>query len=482
MTALPVHQFVYNSIVSRLRAETLSGQFGGSPKHDHYSDFGWPSTVVFNDLKNMYERNGLAQAAVERYVSKVWETDPEIYEAEEAHEPTEAEDAFKAWAEDIRFWQKLAEADRRGMVGDYAGLIIQIADNLEWNQPLGRVRKGLEDVWDLIPVWEIELTPAEWDDNPRSRRYGQPVTYQYQEQRVRRVTGGPAPRSLTIHHSRVILWSSTGDLLGNSILRAGYNALLDHEKVVGGGAEGFWKNARQSMTLNVDPNSDLSKLARSLSVTEAELGTKINDLVDDWTKGFDKAFITQGIEPQAHNITMPQPAEFQEGPLQLFAASVQIPVRVLIGNVTGERATVEDEIAWSKRCNSLRSKQKRPLLKRVLNLLEECGAIDQRDWFIFWTDLTEGTTEQKLDTAMKMAEINAKSLGIGDLVPFSSNEVREAAGYDVESEDDGGDEREAEKPEPPPLALPDGTLVDPAADPGKQPVDPKAEGEPNPSA
>ncbi len=439
-----------NSLVSRVRAELLAGQFGGGPKHNHYSDFGWPEVVTFKDLQFMYSRNGLALAGVEGYVAKVWETNPELYESEEAHKPTKLEDGFKLWAEDVRLWQKLAEADRRGMVGDYAGVILQVADSLDWERPLGKVR-GLQDIWDLIPAWEGELTPATWDQDTKSRRYGQPITYQYQEQQVLGRPGAPAPRTLLIHHSRVVIWSSTGDLLGRSLLRPGYNALLDAEKVIGGGAEGFWKNARQSLTLGVDANTNLIKLATSLGVGMDELGTKLNEVVDDFSKGFDKAFIAQGIKPEALNISLPLPAEFLEGPVQVYAASIRMPVRVMIGNVTGERATVEDELAWAKRCNGLREKEKRPLIKTLLNRLEFCGALPVVNWFMDWADLTQGTTSERLDLATKMAEINSKSLGTGDAAPFTSDEIREAAGYDVEDgEDEGGDENDQEDGSTPP--------------------------------
>lgn len=443
MTAHPSLALFMNSLVSRLRQEYLSGQFGGGPKHNHYADFGWPEQVTFTDLQTMYARNGLAQAAVEGHVAKIWETDPELFEEEAAHEPTELETEFKRWAEDMRFWQKLAEADRRGMVGDYAGLILQVADNQDWGKPLGKVR-GLQDIWDLIPTWEGELVPATWDTDTKSRRYGQPITYQYNEQQIKGRQGAPSPRQLVIHYTRVILWSSTGDLLGRSMLRPGYNALLDVEKVIGGGAEGFWKNARQSLTLDIDSASNMSKLAQALGVNETDLGAKLNEVVDDWARGFDKALMTQGIKAEALNITMPQPEEFQTGPMNMFAASVRMPVRVMIGNVTGERATVEDEIAWAKRCNGLREKEKKPLIKTVLNRLEACGALPPGiDWFIDWADLTEGTASERLDLALKMAEINSKSLGSGDMAPFSSDEIREAAGYDVEDEDQGGDENDA---------------------------------------
>lgn len=433
MTMHSAMRFFANSTALRLR-HLLGGAVNGSPKHDHYADFGWPEVVTFPMLKNMWERNPLGRAAVEAYIEKIWEDDPELFEAEEAHDPTDNELAFKRWAEDIRFWSKLAEADRRGLVGDYSAVILQVADNLDWNRPMGKVR-GLQDVWNVIPVWEDELTVAEWDLDQQSRRYGEPLMYSYQEKQRDEARNQAPVRSVQIHHSRVVIWSSTGDLEGRSILRPGYNSMLDVEKVMGGGAEGFWKNARSSLTLNLDANADLAKLARALGVDATGLPDKLNEIADDFSKGFDKALITQGMEATPISVTMPQPEEFQDGPMKMFAASVRIPIRVLIGNVTGERASTEDEKSWAKRCNGLRNRGRKPLIKVILNRLEACGALQAgTDWFIEWPDLTEGTTTEKMEVAFKLSEINNKAIGTGEPVPFSANEIREAAGYDVEEE------------------------------------------------
>lgn len=466
MSAMQGLRFFLNS--SSRRVLSLLGGLNGSPKHDHYSDFGWPETVTFEMLKNMWERNALGRAAVEAYIEKIWEDDPQLFEIEADHPETALEKNFRVWAEDLRLWSKMAEADRRGMVGDYAGLIIQVADGLQWNQPMGLVR-GLQDVWNVIPVWEDELTVAEWNLDETSRRYGEPLTYTYQEQQRPEQKNVPPVKSVTIHHSRVLLWSSTGDLEGRSILRPGYNSMLDVEKVMGGGAEGFWKNARSSLTLNMDPNANLEKLARVLGVDIGGLGDKLNEVADDFSKGFDKALVTQGIEATPVSVAMPQPEEFQDGPMKMFAASVRIPIRVLIGNVTGERASTEDEKSWAKRCNGLRDRGKKPLIKAFLNRLEVCGALPKVNWFIDWPDLTEGTTEEKLDAALKLSEMNSKSVGTGEAAPFSANDIREAAGY--EAEEDPEFDEGVEEVTPPVQIGPDGLPIAPVIpQPGSPPL------------
>lgn len=453
--------FLNSSSIAGVR-RLLGGLVNGSAKHDHYGDYGWPEVVTFDMLKNMWDRNPLGRAAVEAYIEKVWEDDPELFESEDDHPATKLEDAFKVWAADMRLWSKLAEADRRGMVGDYSGVILQVADNQEWHRPLGKVH-GLEDIWDVIPVWEDELVVSTWELDQKSRRYGEPLSYTYQEKQRPDTRNQPPIRSIEIHYTRVILWSSTGGLDGRSILRAGYNSMLDVEKVAGGGAEGFWKNARSSLTLNIDPNANMANLAKALNVGMDQLGDKLNEVVDDFSKGFDKAMTLQGVEATPVSVTMPQPEEFQDGPMKLFAAAVRIPIRVLIGNITGERASTEDEKSWAKRCNGLRDRAKIPLIKTFLNRLEECGALEAKDWFIDWPDLTEGTLQEKMEVAYKLSDINYKCIGTGEPVPFTSGEIREAAGYDVEGDEDDFNEGETTEPEgTDPVTPPVGRVPGPA--------------------
>lgn len=434
--AIKVHprlvQALLNSAAAA-RATALLDQ--GNAKHNHYQDFGYPDTVDFLKLYTMYERNGLAAAAVEKFTDTIWSTKPSLVigEDDQSEEDTPEEATFRKWAKLTRFWQTIADVDSRSMVGDYAGLILRIADGRTMDQPVnpGAVRNGLQDLWEVIPAFEGQLTPTDWDTDTASRTYGQPRAYLFNESdlpnsRIKQ------PRSFQVHAERVILWSNTGTLNGRSILRPGYNALIDIEKIMGAGGEGFWKSSRGSQHLKIDPEAKLADLARMLGAdSPAEIGTKLNDVIADWSAGFDKALVTQGVESAALTVSLPQPEQFYNGPLNVFAASVQMPVKILVGNQTGERASTEDLRDFNRTCMSRRENEKEPLIMKLVERLVRFNILPNVNWSVKWDDLTESSTEERLANAKVMSDINAAQAPYG-LMPFTINEIRDAAGEEPE--------------------------------------------------
>lgn len=146
------------------------------------------------------------------------------------------------------------------------------------------------------------------------------------------------------------------------MLEAGYNDLLTLEKVSGAGGEGFWKNAKSSPVLEVDKEADIAKLAQMLGVETSEIADKMDEVVGDWQKGFDQLLMLQGIEAKTLGVTLPQPAEFYNTALQSFAASIEMPLKILVGTQTGERASTEDAKEWSQTISSRRTNRVIPLI------------------------------------------------------------------------------------------------------------------------
>lgn len=413
-------------------------------KHDHNHDFGYPDQIDFSQLYAIWDRNSLAQAGVSRIASTIWRDDPAIHEGEETHAETTIEAAIRQHFEDNRLWSKLADAYTRSLVGDFSAAILRVADGRQWDQPVGRVN-GIGGVWDIIPAWESQIEVADWDLDQTSRRYGQPAMYQFSETQIEDGKTRGAVRSLSIHPDRVLIMSSTGDMFGRSVLRSGLNDLISYAKVIGAGGEGFWKAARSSMSLEVDKEARLADLASAMGVAMADLPEKIDAVVADFVAGYDKSLMLQGIKPTTIGVTLPaNPDQYAAGPRQGFAASIDCPDKVLIGNQTGERASTEDLKLWSATCASRRNREVMPVLRDMVRRLEKWGALPAADWVVQWSDLTEPTGADKLAGAKVMAEINAASVGLGD-TPFSAAEIREQAGFEAEDDfaSDESDDGEA---------------------------------------
>lgn len=410
------------------RIETMFPGYFGEAKHNHYKDFGFPEHLAFVQLYAMYSRNGIARAAVTKTVLKTWQDNPEIWESDSPAE-SETEANIRQRFADLRIWQGLAEADRRAMVGGYSGIILRFADSQPFKQPVNRVPGGLDGLVEIIPAWAGQLTVAAWDTNEASPGYGSPTMFKFNESEVGGDINTNKTRAFELHPDRVIIWSDDGTVHCRSALEPGFNDLMTMEKVAGAGGEGFWKNAKSAPVIQVDKEARLEDMAKGMGVAPDKVADAMNDQVADWQKGFDKLLMLKGMDAKTLGITLPSPEHFFNIALQGFAASINIPTKILVGNQTGERASTEDGKDWALHNMSRRNNFGRPNILALMNRLERVGIIPERDWHIDWADLTEASATEKLERAVKMAEINQKLAATRELA-FTNDEIRSVLDMD----------------------------------------------------
>lgn len=420
------------------RMETMFPGYFPEAKHNHYRDFGYPDTLSFAQFYAMYRRNGLAQAGVEKTILKTWQDTPDIWESEEPRE-TKQESEIRQRFQDLRFWQAVAEADRRSLVGGYSGLILRYADSRRFQEPVDTVPGGLEGLVEVIPAWAGQLEVAEWHADERSEQYGTPKMFSFNEAAVGEKQN--RNRAFSLHPDRVLIWSRDGTVHDRSMLEPGYNALLDLEKISGAGGEGFWKNAKSAPVLTLDKEARLADMAAAMGVPVDEIADKMDEQVDDFQKGFDKLLMLQGMTADTLQVSLPIPEHFFNVSLQIFAASIPMPQKILVGNQTGERASTEDAAEWNATNMARRNNIAIPNIRELLNKLEGASILPERDWHVNWTDLTESSASEKIERGGKMAEINAKQ-AIVDGPVYTAEEIREATGYEDAAPDFGDEEDE----------------------------------------
>lgn len=413
--------------------------FSANAKHDHGKDFGYPDVLTFDLLHRMYTRNGIAAAAVNKTVQKTWERQPFLLEKERdgsqkgGDKETQLERDIRQRFADLRLWARLADADRRGMVGRYAGVILRLADSRPFREPVELVRGGLAGLVEVIPAWEGQLEVSEWDTDERSETYGQPKMFQFKESNV--WNDNKQPRHFMVHPDRVIVWSSDGTVNDTSALEAGFNDLIDMEKIKGAGGEGFWKNAKSAPVLEVDKDAKIAEMAKAMGIQPEGIADAMNEQVEAYQKGFDQLLMLQGITAKTLGVSLPSPEHFWAAPLQSFAASFSIPLKILVGSQTGERASTEDADEWARTNMARRANETIPNILTLVNRLERFGILPERDWHLDWPDLTEASMEQKIARADKMADINTKLKDSGEW-GFTPEEIRGVAGYEPLSETD----------------------------------------------
>ena len=424
---LAVNHALNDARMARARMGLMAPTMGlDNKRHSAWCEYGFPEQVTYENLYALYRRGGIAHGAVEKLVGKCWQTNPEIIEGDQADKKRK-ETAWEKKSKQVftnRFWRSFSEADRRRLVGRYAGILLHIRDEKDWSLPVTKGR-GLQKI---SVAWAGSLTVGEWDTGLNSQTYGQPKMWQYAE----RLPNGSS-RRVNIHPDRVfILGDYSDDAIG--FLEPAYNAFVSLEKVEGGSGESFLKNAARQLALSFDKEIDFANLASMYSVSVDELQDRFNDAAREMNRGNDVLLSLQGASVTSLVSPVSDPSPTYDVNLQTAAAGVDIPTRILVGNQQAERSSTEDQKYFNTRCQSRRGDLSFEIEDFCDKLIELSILDPVSQKTVIWDDLNAQSESEKLDAAQKMSQINSASIGTGEQV-FTGEEIRVAAGYEGSPED-----------------------------------------------
>lgn len=404
----------------RARAGMARSMGLDNKRPDAWAEYGYKEKLEFRDFFNLYERHGVAAGVVDRVAEKVFQTAPWVIQGSEEAEKKQAtpwELEFQTLAEDTDLWWYFKEAYAMRLVGAWAGLILRFANDdgaLSDEVAAGAVLQ------DLVPVWRGQLQPA------RTGPLGDVTMWNYTPSGFDATdlqTGAPEQ----IHPSRIYI---VGDYKrGRSMLKAGFNAFVDLEKVTGGAGEGYLKNAARQLHINYESDASPVKPGQP----EEEVAEELNDQVKALNTRSDLALATQGATVTPIVATLPDPDKPFNVSLQVAMASVRIPARIVVGSQTGERASVEDIRDFNERCQGDRegevAREVRGFVRHLeaFKVLKPGGRIT-----VMWDDLAEPTRGDRVDLALKMAQTNQANSVTGDII-FTPESIQVAAGVAVEN-------------------------------------------------
>lgn len=426
------------STLERMRMTALSQVMGADSKHGSlYRVFGLPTALEFQHKKNLYDRNGVAGGAIDKLAAKTWESHPDLIEGEEEDKNKYAsplEKELKKFAKRSKLWRAFRAMDTKRMVGNYAAIILQIADGKDWSEPVENLRP--DQIVGYYTPWEDQLTTCDIEQDRKSPRYGEPNSWSYQELvNYDDTKNQAASKPVTIHWTRVVYF---GDIfadgscseLGNNLLARGYNAFNAIEKIVQSGGEGFFKNASRQLQANFSKEAKLADVARMMGVKVEELGEAFQVIGKDLNSQFDAFMVTQDVTVNSLSVNMPQPKEFFECALQEACASLGgFPATELVGHMTGERASSENgdvmaQLATSRRVNVINND-----IEDFFAHLGELGCFKGAEITPLWDSLLTPSDIEKLDEAKRMAEINQLGVTVGEKY-FNNEEIRVKAGFE----------------------------------------------------
>ncbi|MDT7834973.1 anti-CBASS protein Acb1 family protein [Aquabacterium sp. OR-4] len=445
------------------RMGLLAGMGLDAKRPTAWAQYGYSDTLGFDHFYRAYSRGGAAFGAVHRLLDKCWEEVPRI-KRPDTDDETPWEKKLGDLLKSLKAWQKLRDLDRRNMVGRYAGLIYRVADGKRLSEPMERAAKLV----DIVPLFEDQLKVTKWHaDETNAETFGKPAMWQYRRRALSSQGDqqGKPDEWADVHPSRVQILAegaAGGDFLdGVPLLRAGFNALVDLEKVRGGSGESFLKNASRNLNINFSPDVSPHVVTSNPDGTPSGKTVRqvLGEQVDNLNRSIDSVLVTQGADAKALQTTQADPEPAWRVAANDFAASVQIPATILFGQQTGRLASDQDQQDWLARCSSRQVNELTPMLEEFIRRGQAAGWIEAGDFEIEWSDLGAPSDKDKVDLADKMANTNKTAMAYGSRPIYTDEEVRRVGGYhEPIAEDDlpippeGGadDDPGVEDDEPPP--------------------------------
>ncbi|MGK9173384.1 DUF1073 domain-containing protein [Yokenella regensburgei] len=413
-----------------------AGRNGNVKRTKLWDEFGYPDKLTFDNFYRQYRRGSTGFSAVHKLLDACWVDLPTIIDGDEDREST----ATTAWEKAVtklmkKHWAKIKDADRRNMVGRYSALLIQVRDSRDWSEPIDVdvVKKlGSKALVKLIPAWEPQILPGNLDIDTWSETYGQPVSYQFNEQPVGDEGTYKSPRSVQVHPDRIILLCEGSEddniLSGIPLLEAGYNDLLDIEKTKGGSAEGFLKNASRTVVTEFDEKVSIDSLIKQAKEAGYDkLSDAMNDKVSKLNSGTDAALVTQGGKTSVLSVAAADPTPSWTVSANSFSSTIQCPFNIMFGKQTGNLASEEDKTAWANRCNGRRWGFQSDVITRVIERFWMVGIIEppaSGEVSLVWSDLLAPSEKEKLANMAVMADVATKTQQAFGTPAVDENEVR----------------------------------------------------------
>jgi hypothetical protein len=336
-------------------------------RRDYYEILGYDANPQAKQFRARFERDPVAGRVVEFPAEETWRETPTVKDGrdKDAKDDTPFAIAWSEFADSTSVYSSCQAVDTLAGVGRYAVLHIGVAGTDDLSTPITRVN-SINDILYLQPYSEENAQIAEWQTDPRDRRFGLPNLYTlkvaHMEGKAKDTFGA---RELTVHHSRIIHVAEgllENRVYGRSRLRRVVNCLDDIMKVVGGSAEATWLLMRKGFVLNIDPEFD--------DMEDKDL-VDMQEQFEEYEHGVRRFIKTKGMNVSDLGSEVVDPSGIFDIIITLISVASKIPKRILLGSERGELASSQDASNWaavvaSRQLNYAEKGILRPLIDRLI--------------------------------------------------------------------------------------------------------------------
>ena len=416
-------QLKLNAVMSRLPFYAGAGHLARTKHSKAWQDYGYPLALDFHFFYAMYDHVGLAKAGIERPADVCWLTNPNVKRGDK--DDGEIVQDFNELAERLNLWPNLKDLDYMQRVGHYAGLFMRVADGKQPSEPMDKI--SLDKIYEVTPCWEVQLIPGNLDQNPSSPRYGLPIDYTYKQNAVTQQGQRDGNETLTIHHSRILIWNegaAGNTIYGKSAMQASFNALIDWEKIRGAGGEGFWRQAALRGVLQAAADT-------AGQMPDDDKMEELTESIMEMQQSFDSVPYLGGMELNTMQTKIDRPDGFKDIALEDIAAGFKWSAKGLIGAQEGRLAGDQDSGLDKQTAQSRRENFISLMIKNLLTWLNDYTNFDNSRCFVEWDDLSAPSDQMRLDNAAKMADINYKTWQATGQTVYEVDEMREMTLFDA---------------------------------------------------
>ncbi len=380
-------------LVERVQFARRAGlQFNGD--RDVWKALGYADNPGFHDYCSRYRRQDVAARIIDQPVRATWRETPLLVDTDDEENDSPFEEAWLALVGKKRIVERFRRVDTLASLGEFAVLLVGLAGQDDFEQPLIRGAAGEDGLLYLTPFSQGATTVDMHDDDQRSPRYGWPTMYSLQTQiATGKVT---TQQSLKAHWSRVVHVTQNNlenDVQGTPSLERVYNLLFDLLKVVGASAETYWQLANSPLHANLDPKS------RPLSETEK---AKVKDQVDELLHGQRRNIFSSGMDLGYLATSVADPRGPFEVIMKLISSATGIPVRMLTGSEAGELASSQDEKNFQDRIAERQTDYAEPsILRPTVDILIEAGVLPEPregEYQVQWGSLADADESERAET------------------------------------------------------------------------------------
>lgn len=357
-----------NSVVSTIRRKLNNVLYGVSPdgKRDYNTVYGYEKNLCFSNYKSMYERGGIANTVVAKVAKACWRDIPTLTVGDDNN--TIAGDEIVK-LKNTGLFNAFERADILNRIGQYSVLFIGVQDENEFRDPICNGGE-IEDLYFNI-YNEDGIEIVEWDTDPVSERYGLPIRYQLQIVDLDTQSKlSPPVKPVIVHYTRVVHLaegSLENPIVGSSALQPVWDALIDKNKVRGGAAEAFFRNALQKFGLIADKEASFDNSTEGKAALEDEVEAFSNNM---------KSFMRlKNMDLQPIQPAIASPREAFDVAVEEISGQTGIPIRILTGKGGGQLAGNEDKSSWNALINDRQNQQCSKWLMRAFEILVESNVI-----------------------------------------------------------------------------------------------------------